>query len=501
MSAVRRATVVGVDVGGTFTDLFVLDEARGVARIVKVPSTRGEEARGFMDGVARSEAAPGGIATIVHGTTVATNALLERKVARTGLITTRGFRDVLEMRRRDRPSTWGLRGGYRPVVPRDLRLEVDERTLADGSVLAPVDLDQVREAARRLLDAGCEAVCVFFVNAYANPSNERAAVAAVRALWPNPFVTAAAEVLPEIREFERCSTAVLNTALQPVVGRYLGRLDADLRAHGFAGELLVVQSNGGTMSRATACERPVATALSGPAAGVIACAEIARAAGFADVITGDMGGTSFDVSLVAGGRAALAEQTSIEFGLVIRAPMVRIETIGAGGGSIAGVDAGGLLQVGPESAGSVPGPACYARGNDRPTVTDANVVLGRIAAERPLGGGLLAALDAGLARDAIERHVAGPLGLDVLDAAEAILKVADARMAGAVRVVSIERGHDPRRFAYMPFGGGGALHVCAMMRAIGVSTGLVPRYPGVTSALRCLIAGLRHDDVRTVSPA
>ena len=196
MSAVRRATVVGVDVGGTFTDLFVLDEARGVARIVKVPSTRGEEARGFMDGVARSEAAPGGIATIVHGTTVATNALLERKVARTGLITTRGFRDVLEMRRRDRPSTWGLRGGYRPVVPRDLRLEVDERTLADGSVLAPVDLDQVREAARRLLDAGCEAVCVFFVNAYANPSNERAAVAAVRALWPNPFVTAAAEVLP-----------------------------------------------------------------------------------------------------------------------------------------------------------------------------------------------------------------------------------------------------------------------------------------------------------------
>ena len=501
MSAVRRATVVGVDVGGTFTDLFVLDEARGVARIVKVPSTRGEEARGFMDGVARSEAAPGEIATIVHGTTVATNALLERKVARTGLITTRGFRDVLEMRRRDRPSTWGLRGGYRPVVPRDLRLEVDERTLADGSVLAPVDLDQVREAARRLLDAGCEAVCVFFVNAYANPSNERAAVAAVRALWPNPFVTAAAEVLPEIREFERCSTAVLNTALQPVVGRYLGRLDADLRAHGFAGELLVVQSNGGTMSRATACERPVATALSGPAAGVIACAEIARAAGFADVITGDMGGTSFDVSLVAGGRAALAEQTSIEFGLVIRAPMVRIETIGAGGGSIAGVDAGGLLQVGPESAGSVPGPACYARGNDRPTVTDANVVLGRIAAERPLGGGLLAALDAGLARDAIERHVAGPLGLDVLDAAEAILKVADARMAGAVRVVSIERGHDPRRFAYMPFGGGGALHVCAMMRAIGVSTGLVPRYPGVTSALGCVIADLRHDDVRTVSRA
>jgi N-methylhydantoinase A len=493
--------VIGVDVGGTFTDLFVLDEASGTARIVKVPSTRGEEARGFMDGITRSEAAPADIATIVHGTTVATNALLERKVARTGVITTRGFRDVLEMRRRDRPSTWGLRGGFVPVVPRSLRLEVDERVLADGSVLVPVDLDQVRDAARALLAAGCEAVCVFFVNAYANAANERAATAAVRAVWPNVYVSGAADVLPEIREFERCSTAVLNTALQPVVGGYLRRLDADLRAHGFGGELLVVQSNGGTMSLATACERPVGTALSGPAAGVIACAAIARAAGHADVITGDMGGTSFDVSLVADGRPALAEQTSIDFGMVVRAPMIRIVTIGAGGGSIASVDAGGLLQVGPESAGSVPGPACYGRGNDRPTVTDANVLLGRIAADRPIGGGLLAALDVGRAREAIERHVARPLGLEVLAAAEAILTVADARMAGAVRVVSIERGHDPRRFAYMPFGGGGALHVCAMMRAIGTTTGLVPRYPGVTSALGCVIADLRHDEVRTVSRA
>jgi N-methylhydantoinase A len=494
-------TVIGVDVGGTFTDLFVLDEALGTARIVKVPSSRGEEARGFMAGIALSGVAPADIATIVHGTTVGTNALLERKVARTGLVTTRGFRDVLEMRRRDRPQTWGLRGGFVPVVPRDLRLEVDERVLADGSVLQAVDLDQVREAARTLLAAGCEAVCVFFVNAHANAVNEQAAAAAIRALWPNPCVTAAAEVLPEIREFERCSTAVLNTALQPVVGRYLALLDDALQAGGFRGELLIVQSNGGVMSRATASEMPVRTALSGPAAGVIACAEIARAAGFADVITGDMGGTSFDVSLVAGGRPALAAQTAIDFGMVVRAPMIQIETIGAGGGSIAVVDAGGLLEVGPESAGSVPGPACYGRGNDRPTVTDANVLLGRIAAERPLGGGLLAALDAGLARDAIERHVARPLGLDVHAAAEAILTVANARMAGAVRVVSIERGHDPRRFAYMPFGGGGALHVCAMMREVGVVTGLVPRYPGVTSALGCVIADMRHDTVRTVNRA
>ncbi|MCX7264392.1 MAG: hydantoinase/oxoprolinase family protein [Burkholderiales bacterium] len=495
--------VVGVDVGGTFTDLFVLDEIAGTARIVKVPSTRGEESRGFMNGIHQvtQGASAAAVATIVHGTTVGTNALLERKVARTGIITTRGFRDVLEMRRRDRPQTWGLRGSFTPIVPRQLRLEVDERVLADGQVHTPVDLEQVKQQTQALLDAGCEAVCVFFINTYANASNEQAAVAAVRALWPNPHVTAASEVLPEIREFERCSTATLNAALQPVVGSYLARLENDLREQGFAGELLIVQSNGGVMSRQTACDVPVRTALSGPAAGVMACAAIARAAGFPNVITGDIGGTSFDVSLVANGQAALAAQTSIEFGLVVRSPMIQIETIGAGGGSIALVDASGMLQVGPESAGSVPGPACYARGNTRPTVTDANVLLGRIAADRPLGGGLLQAMDAALSEQAIQSHIGQALGLETLAAAEAILTVANAKMAGAVRVVSIEKGHDPRQFAYMPFGGGGGLHVCAMMREVGVATGIVPRYPGVTSALGCVMADMRHDAVQTLNQA
>jgi len=233
--------------------------------------------------------------------------------------------------------------------------------------------------------------------------------------------------------------------------------------------------------------------------GVIACAAIARAAGHPDVMTGDMGGTSFDVSLVVDGRVALAEQTSIAFGMVVRSPMIQIETIGAGGGSIAKVDAGGMLQVGPESAGSRPGPACYGHGNPYPTVTDANLLLGRIDAARPLGGGLLGKLDVELARAAIRTHVAEPLGLDVLEAAEAILTVANAKMAGALRLVSIEKGHDPRRFAYMPFGGGGGLHVCAMMRETGVETGIVPRYPGVTSALGCVMADLRHDAVRTIN--
>ncbi len=498
--------VVGVDVGGTFTDLFVLDEERGEVSIVKVPSTRGEESVGFMNGMAQVLQAGGAagatmasIGTVIHGTTVGTNALLERKVARTGLITTRGFRDVLEMRRRDRPQTWGLRGNFTPIIPRALRLEVDERVLADGHVHTPVDIEQVRAAAAELLAQGCEAVCLFFVNAYANPVNEQAAAQALRALWPNAHVTAATEVLPEIREFERVSTASLNAVLQPVVGRYLQQLDSDLRGQGFGGELLVVQSNGGVMSLATACELPVRTTLSGPAAGVIACAAIATAAGYSRVITGDIGGTSFDVSLIADGHAALAAQTSIDFGLVVRSPMIQIETIGAGGGSIAAVDAGGLLQVGPESAGSRPGPACYGRGNERPTVTDANVLLGRIAADRPLGGGLLGRLDVDLAQQAIRRHVAEPLGVDELAAAEAILTVANARMAGAMRLVSIEKGHDPREFAYMPFGGGGGLHVCAMMREVGVTTGIVPRFPGVTSALGCVIADLRHDAVQTIN--
>src|SRR6218665_709058 len=389
MSCAGKSLVVGVDVGGTFTDLFVLDEALGTVRIIKVPSTRGD-----LHGLARVADSAAPIATIVHGTTVGTNALLERRVARTGIITTRGFRDVLEMRRRDRPQTWGLRGSFLPVVPRDLRREVDERVLADGTLHTPVDLEQVRTETRSLLAAGCEAVCVFFINTYANPENERLAVTAVRALWPNPHVTSAHEVLPEIREFERCSTAALNAALQPVLGRYLGRLDSDLRAQGFGGELLVVQSNGGLMSRQTAIDLPVRTALPGPAAGVIACASIARAAGFPDAITGDMGGTSFAVSLVADGQAALAPQSAIEFGMVIGSPMIQIETIGAGGGSIASVDASGMLQVGPESVGSVPGPACYGRGGMYATVTDANLLLGRFAAERPLGRGFLAALDA-----------------------------------------------------------------------------------------------------------
>ncbi len=414
------------------------------------------------------------------------------------MICTSGLRDVLEMRRRDRSRTWGLRGDFEPVVDRRNRLEVPERTLADGTIRTQVDLDAVRAAAGQLLENGCEAAAILFANAYANPENEAAAVAVLREVWPNAHVSASHEILPEIREFERFSTTALNTYLQTEISGYLGRLEGALRDGGFDGEFMIVQSNGGVMAVETACKMPVRTALSGPAAGVIAAAYIAGSAGFENVITGDMGGTSFDVSLIHEGQSILSPQTSIDFGMVVRTPMIEITTIGAGGGSIAWVDKGGLLNIGPESAGSNPGPVAYGLGNDRPTVTDANIVLGRIDPENPIGG-KLERLDVEAASKAIDAHVGTPLGLTTLEAAEAILTVANSRMAGAIRLVGIERGFDPKRFAFMPFGGGGALHAGAMLAETGIERAIVPRYPGVTSAMGCVIADMRQDFVQTIN--
>ena len=490
--------IIGVDVGGTFTDVFFLDEANGQCGVAKVPSTRQDQSEGFLAGIRSGVTDLTKVATVVHGTTVGTNALLERKGAKTGIITNSGFRDTLEMRRRDRPRTWGLWGQFDPVVPRDRRLEVQERTLADGTIHTEIDIDEVKAQAHVLLDMGAQSVAVVFINAYANPANEMAALAAVREVWPNDHVVASHEILPEIREFERTSTTTLNAYLQPTVGSYLHRLDTALRNDGFGGEVLIVQSNGGVMSLETAGKRPIRTALSGPAAGVIASTHIAKSAGFPNVITCDMGGTSFDVSLVARGQSTLAAQTAVDFGLVIRTPMIEMTTIGAGGGSIAWVDRGGLLQIGPESAGSDPGPVCYGQGNDRPTVTDANLLLGRINAERPIGG-KLDRLDVETAKAAIAKHVGEPLDLDPIAAAEAIIRVANSRMAGAIRLVSIERGHNPGDFAAMPFGGGGALHAGALIKDVGLKSALVPRYPGVTSALGCTIADMRHDFVQTLN--
>ena len=493
-----KSVVIGVDVGGTFTDILALDEITGEVRVAKVPSTRGDQSAGFLGGIQAATDDLGAVSTIIHGTTVATNALLERKGAKAGIITTAGFRDVLEMRRRDRPTTWGLWGQFTPVIDRQSRLEVAERTLASGEITGEVDPDDIKAAAATLLEQGCDSVCLFFINGYANGANEARAAEILRQVWPNDHVSVATEILPEIREFERCSTASLNAYLQPVVASYLARLEDRLAAEGAPAEILIVQSNGGVMSVDTAKALPVRTALSGPAAGVVAARQIASAAGFENVITGDMGGTSFDVSLVADGQNTLTSQASIDFGMVVRTPMIEMTTIGAGGGSIAHIDDTGLLDIGPESAGSDPGPVCYGLGNDRPTVTDANLVLGRIDARNPIGD-KLSKLDAEAATSAIDIHIATPLGISVHEAAEAIIRVANAKMAGAIRLISIERGHDPKRFAAMPFGGGGALHAGALVREIGLAAAIVPRFPGVNSALGCVMSDLRHDEVRTLN--
>ena len=494
----KNGYLVGVDVGGTYTDVFVLNLNERAISVAKVPTTAPDQSEGFLEAVISSVPEVSQIATIVHGTTVATNALLERRGAKTGVITTKGFRDVLEMRRRDRPTTWGLWGTFEPIVPRDLRLEVEERILADGTIDTKLDVVEVKTAASYLLEKQCAALSIVFINSYVNNRNEQEAKRAAQEIWPNSHITVSSEILPEIREYERASTATLNAFLQPPVSDYLKTLETSLEKQGFRGQVLIVQSNGGVMNLERAKTLPVRTALSGPAAGVIAAAYIGMVAGQPNIISCDMGGTSFDVSLIVNGESSLSAQSSIGFGMVVRTPMVEIVTIGAGGGSIARVDEGGLLQVGPESAGSSPGPACYGLGNMAPTVTDANVLLGRINSQNPIGG-KLKKLDVEAAKSAIQSKIAEPLGINVFEAADAILQVANGKMASAIRLVSVERGHEPGTFAAMPFGGGGALHAGALIKEVGLACALVPRFPGITSALGCVIADMRYDQVQTIN--
>src|SRR6266478_6098800 len=377
--------LVGVDVGGTFTDLVLVDEATGDVRVAKVPTTVANQAAGVQAALARAAAGAAELKVIVHGTTTATNALLERKGARTGLITTRGSRDVLELGRRTRPTPYGLKGSFEPLIPRDLRLEVDERVDAEGLVVVPLAEDQVREAARRLRAQGVEALVIHFIHSYLNDRHERRAREIAAASWPNAYITVGAELLPEYREFERGTTAAINGFVQPVIDRYLRRLADELRRQGYRHELLVMQGNGGTMSVDVAARHAVNTLMSGPAAGVKAAAFTALAAGHANVISCDMGGTSFDVGVIVGGAPAVSADKEMGYGLPVRVPMIDIHTIGAGGGSIARVSSAGILQVGPQSAGAEPGPIAYGRGGQEPTITDANLLLGRLNPDALLG--------------------------------------------------------------------------------------------------------------------
>ncbi len=494
--------IAGIDVGGTFTDLVVVDDATGEVRIAKVPTTADNQAFGVLAAVDSAGVDPAGLDAIVHGTTTTTNAMLERKIAQVGLITTRGFRDVLELGRRTRPTPYGLKGRFVPLIERRFRLEVDERVDAEGAVLVPLDEAQVAAAARQLVALGAESVVIHFLHSYLNPDHEMRAADIVRGLWPNRYVTAGHTVVAEYREYERGTTAAVNAAIQPILYRYIERLQRELAGRGFGRELLVMQGNGGTVAAGVVVEHAVATVMSGPASGVIAAATTAMQAGtlpgeFANVVSYDMGGTSSDVALILGGEPSVSSDLELEYAMPIHVPMVDVHTIGAGGGSIASVDVSGMLKVGPESAGASPGPICYGRGGLRPTITDANLVLGRLDPERLLAVEHAVSMDA--IRAALVQHVGAPLGLDATEAAAAIVRVANDRMAGAIRMVSLARGHDPRDFALFAFGGAGPLHAAALARELGIPKVLIPARPGLTNALGCVVADLRHDFVATVN--
>jgi N-methylhydantoinase A len=481
--------IVGVDTGGTFTDFVVSDD--GVLRVHKVLSTPGNPAEAILRGL-RELSVGDDLAALVHGSTVATNAVLERKGVRTGLITTAGFRDVLEIGRQTRPKLYALRVEREPpLVPRELRVEVRERLDERGAVLTPLDPDSIDEAITILKLAEVESVAVCLLFSFANPAHEQAVVEAARAAGFH--VSASSEVLPEFREYERTSTVVLNAYVAPIMDRYLGELERSLPD---AAPLRIMQSNGGSISAATARREAARTLLSGPAAGVVGAAYVASASGFEHAITFDMGGTSTDVALIDGELTETTDGTIGDF--PTRLPMIDIHTVGAGGGSIAWFDTGGALRVGPRSAGADPGPAAYGRGGVEPTVTDANVVLGRLIPDAFLGGGMALQLDA--AREAVGR-IATRLGSTVEEAALGMVRIANANMEAAIRVISVERGHDPRLFTLVAFGGAGPLHACELASALRIPRVLVPSTPGVLSALGMLAADILKDYVRTVMVA
>jgi len=481
---------MGVDIGGTFTDIVILGE--GGLRLYKFPSTPDDPARGVFAAlaelIARGEIRPESVTRIAHGSTVATNAVLEGKLGKTALVTTAGFRDVLEIGRQNRPSLYNLFfERVQPIVPRDLRFEVPERVDAQGNVVRALDRAAVAQLLPELRARGVEAVAVCFLFSFLNLTHEREAGAILAGLGVP--LTLSCDLLPEFREYERTSTTVVNAALRPVVGSYLAAVEGGSAGLGLPASWQVMQSSGTIAHAATAQKEPARILLSGPAGGVEGARQIGLRSGFSDLITLDMGGTSCDVALVQGGTVARTVGGAVG-GHPVALPMVDIHTIGAGGGSLARLDPGGALAVGPESAGADPGPACYGRGGEEPTVTDAHLVLGHLLPEFPLGG--LPALDLDAARTAV-RRIADPLGLTVEEAALGILDVADAAMERAIRVISVERGHDPRGFALLAFGGAGPLHAVPLARRLSIPKVLVPPTAGVLSALGLLLAEVGHE--------
>jgi len=497
---------IGVDSGGTFTDVSLFDTVTGRISVWKVASTPVDPSRGIADGVAEAlalaAAPPESVTYFGHGTTVATNALIQHRGVPTGLITTDGFRDLLEIGRQKRPDLYDLQADKPPaLVPRDLRLEVPERVRHDGSVETPLNEAALRSAVRQLRAAGVAAVAVCFLYSFIRPQHEAAALRILHDEFPEAFACVSHQVAPEFREYERMSTTVVNAYLGPVMQFYIERLGGRLSAMGMRATPHLTQSNGGVIGFGQAARLPVRTVLSGPSTGVIGAAETGRVAGYSELITFDMGGTSTDVALLSGGVCKLATEATVH-GYPIKAPMLDIHTVGAGGGSIAYVDSGGLLKVGPRSAGADPGPVCYGRGAVEPTVTDANVVLQTLNPAYLLGGRMAVRQD--LAHAAIER-LAARLGLDVMATAQGIVSVVTANMARAIRVISVQRGYDPRDYTLVAFGGAGPLHAARLAKELDIGRILVPRNPGILCAMGLLLTDLRADfattALRVLSPA
>jgi len=488
--------LVGLDVGGTFTDLTLYDTRTARASAFKVPSNRDAPDEAVLAALAKCGVERNDVRMIVHGTTVATNALLERRGARVALVTTRGFRDVLELGRTTRLVPNTLYDPYfvkpAPLVPRSDRTVLDERMEADGVPSRALDEAEARTLAARLAEDGVEAVAIAFINSFRNPAHERRVRDIFRERFD--FVTVSTDVLNEVREFERTSAAAMNAYVMPVMASYVRRLTAAVHERSPRTAFYTMASHGGLLSSSMVVDQPVRTILSGPAAGVAATVHLSRATGITELIAYDMGGTSTDVALISQGRFPLKRETILD-GLVIRLPQLDIETIGAGGGSIAGLDGGGSLHVGPTSAGALPGPACYGRGGELPTVTDANVVLGRLGDSQELGGSLR--IDRKLATASLA-PMAQAAGMSVVGMADAILGVAVAKMAAAVYEISVARGFDPRDFTLLSYGGAGPLHACLVADEVGVPRVLIPPAPGAFSAFGALCSSLVKDRAATL---
>ena len=504
---------LGIDVGGTFTDAMIINEETGEIRIGKVPSTPKDPSIGFLDAVdtilKENNIEAQDVTYVVHGTTVATNAIIEGKMAATGFITTEGFRDMLEIQRQIRPSLYDLQFEKpRPLVPRYLCFGIPERMDFQGKILTKLDTDSVRDVARQLKKEGVESIAVCYLHAYINNEHEARTEALLKEEFPEAIISLSSEVAPEFREYLRASTTVINAAVRPIVSRYLTSIESRLKAAGLSAELLVMQSNGGVLTFGAASEKPVFMVESGPAAGVIAASYLGNTLGSPNVLSFDMGGTTAKTGLVRKGTPTITKDYEVGVaaggtgtgvqgaGYPIRTPVIDLVEIGAGGGSIAWVDSGGILRVGPQSAGADPGPVCYGRGGEEPTITDANLVLGRLDPEYFLGGKMK--LDVEGATKAIESKCAKPLGLDLLEVALGIVEIANTAMVNALRRISVQRGYDPREFMLVAFGGAGPVHANRLADQLEIPKTLIPMSPGITSATGLLVTDLKHDYSNTL---